>query len=225
MTMNELIRQTAISLRGTVVILVLCCGLYPMTVFVLGRVLFPHQANGSLVDRNGSPATPDAAVGSSLLAQGFKSPEYFHPRPSSAGAGYDAANSSGSNLGPLSEKLLNGVADDPQTKDVDESFAGVKQLVEAYRTENDLSNSVLVPADAVTRSGSGLDPHITPANAKLQIARVAKARAVSEDAVRSAVAKHTEGPTWGIFGDPRVNVLMLNLALDRELPKPPTASR
>jgi len=164
-------------------------------------------------------------VGSSLLGQGFKAPEYLHPRPSAAGAGYDAANSGGTNLGPLSDKLLNGVADDPKTKDVDESFAGVKQLVAAYRAENKLPADTLVPGDAVTRSASGLDPDITPANAGLQVARVAAARGVNVDEVRALLARQTKGRQWGLFGDPAVNVLETNLALDRELPKRPATLR
>ena len=217
MTVRELAHQTLVSLRALAMIVVLGCGLYPLAVFAMGQLLFPHQANGSLIDRDGTSATPQSAVESSLIGQTFTASAYFHSRPSAAGSGYDAANSSGTNLGPLSDKLLNGVVDDPETKDVDESFAGIKQLVTAYRAENGLSESVLVPADAVTRSGSGLDPHITPANAALQVARVARARGVSGDAVRALLLRHTEGRSWGIFGEPRVNVLMLNLALDREL--------
>ena len=153
--MNAILKETWISVRALVVLVVLCCFLYPVTVYAIGQVAFPWQANGSLVDKDGKPTTPENAVGSRLLGQSFASPGYFHPRPSAAGSGYDAANSSGTNLGPLSDKLLNGVADDPKTKDVDESFAGVKQLVQAYRDENGLDASVLVPVDAVTRSASG----------------------------------------------------------------------
>jgi K+-transporting ATPase ATPase C chain len=217
--MRELIRESIVSLRATAVIALLGCGLYPLAVYAIGHTVLRRQADGSLVDAKGADASPESAVGSSLLGQGFKTPEYFHPRPSAAGSGYDGANSSGTNLGPLSDKLLNGVADDPKTKDVDESFAGVKQLVEAYRAENKLPADALVPADAVTRSASGLDPDITPANAGLQVARVASARGVGVDEVRALVARETKGRQWGIFGDPRVNVLELNLALDRELPK------
>ena len=144
-----------------------------------------------------TPPDRSEAVGSSLLGQPFKTPEYLHPRPSAAGSGYDAANSSGTNLGPISDKLLNGVADDPKTKDVDESFTGIKQLVEAYRAENKLPASTLVPADAVTRSGSGLDPDITPANAGLQAARIATARGVNVDEVRALLNRQTKGRQWG----------------------------
>jgi potassium-transporting ATPase KdpC subunit len=223
--MRELIRETIVSFRATAVVVVLGCVLYPLAVYAIGHAVLRHQADGSLIDREGNPATPEDAVGSSLLGQGFKAPEYFHPRPSAAGAGYDAANSSGTNLGPLSDKLLNGVADDPKTKDVDESFAGIKQLVEAYRIENKLPAGALVPADAVTRSASGLDPDVTPANAGLQAARVAAARGVNVDEVRSLLARQTKGRQWGLFGDPAVNVLETNLALDRELPKRPTPLR
>src|SRR5450755_3268921 len=179
--MRSLIRETFVSLRATFVIAILGCVLYPLAVYAIGHTVLRHEADGSLVDKQGNPASPEDAAGSSLLGQGFKAPEYFHPRPSAAGAGYDGANSSGTNLGPLSDKLLNGVADDPKTKDVDESFAGVKQLVEAYRAENKLPPGTLVPADAVTRSASGLDPDITPANAGFQVTRIAAARGVNVD--------------------------------------------
>jgi K+-transporting ATPase ATPase C chain len=216
--MRELARQALISLRATAFLLVACCVVYPVVVFALGHAVMPHLATGSLVDKQGDATSPDRAAGSSLLGQAFHSAYYFHPRPSAAGAGYDAASSSGTNLGPLSEKLLDGSADDPSTKDVDESFAGVKQLVLAYRAENQLGPDVLVPADAVTYSASGLDPDITPANARLQIARVAAARGARSDEVRAIVERHITGRSWGVFGEPRVNVLELNTALDRELP-------
>jgi K+-transporting ATPase ATPase C chain len=207
------------SLRALLVILVVCCGVYPLVVYGLGQVLFPWKANGSLIDKDGNRATPANAAGSKLLGQTFTSPGYFHLRPSAAGSGYDAANSSGTNLGAISDKLLNGVADDPNTKDVDESFAGVKQLVQAYREENGLAPGVLVPADAVTRSASGLDPHISPRNAELQLVRVAKARALPEDRVRALVEENTDRRDLGIFGEDGVNVTMLNIALDRVSPQ------
>jgi potassium-transporting ATPase KdpC subunit len=222
--MRSLIRETFVSLRATFVIAILGCVLYPLAVYAIGHTVLRHQADGSLVDKQGNPASPEDAVGSSLLGQGFKAPEYFHPRPSAAGAGYDAANSSGTNLGPISDKLLNGAADDPNTKDVDESFTGIKQLVADYRAENKLSADTLVPADAVTRSGSGLDPDITPANAGLQAARVADARGVKVEKVQALLARETKGRQWGLLGDPRVNVLEINLALDRELPKRPATA-
>jgi K+-transporting ATPase ATPase C chain len=205
-----IVQETVASCRALVVIVVLCCGMYG-----LGQALFPWKANGSLVDKDGNRATPDTAVGSRLLGQTFATARYFHPRPSAAGSGYDAANSSGTNLGPISDKLLNGVADDPSTKDVDESFAGVKQLVEAYRQENGLGPDVLVPGDAVTRSASGLDAHISPANAQMQVARVAKERGLSQDRVRELVAENTDRRDWGVFGEDGVNVTMLNIALDK----------
>jgi len=217
--MKELIRETAISLRATALVAVLGCALYPMAVYAIGHTVFRSQADGSLIDRQGNSVGPDQAIGSSLLGQPFKAPEYLHPRPSAAGSGYDASNSSGTNLGPISDKFLNGAPDDPKTKDVDESFAGVKQLVEAYRAENKLPAGALVPGDAVTRSASGLDPDISPANAGLQAARIAAARGVGVDEVRALIARQTTGRQWGLFGDPRVNVLQTNLALDRELPK------
>jgi K+-transporting ATPase ATPase C chain len=211
---SVLAEELLTSIRALLFFLVVCCGLYPLAVYGLGQALFPWQANGSLVDAAGKPTSPDHAVASKLLGQSFSGAQYFHPRPSAAGNGYDAANSGGTNLGPISDKLLNGVADDPKTKDVDETFLGVKQLVQSYRDENGLGPDVLVPADAVTRSASGLDPHISPENAQLQVARVAKARGISEAAVRALVAKSTDGRDWGVFGENGINVTMLNIALD-----------
>jgi K+-transporting ATPase ATPase C chain len=182
---------------------------FPLTLWVVAKVAFADQAEGSLVrDASGR------VVGSSLLGQGFSEPEYFHPRPSAAGAGYDAANSSGTNVGPTSDKLVNGIQDDPATKEVDETYLGFGDLARAYRQENDLAPDALVPADAPTRSASGLDPHISPANALLQSGRVARARNLPLDRVRQLVGHHTEGRTLGLFGEPRVNVLLLNLAVD-----------
>jgi K+-transporting ATPase ATPase C chain len=212
---SSILKESLTSVRALLVILVVCCGMYPLAVYGLGQALFPWKANGSLIDKDGKPATPENAVGSRLLGQAFTSARYFHLRPSAAGSGYDAANSSGTNLGPISDKFLNGVADDPNTKDVDESFAGVKQLVQSYREENGLAPDALVPADAVTRSGSGLDPHITARNARLQVARVAKERGLPEDRVRALIEENTEKRDWGIFGEEGVNVTMLNIALDR----------
>jgi K+-transporting ATPase ATPase C chain len=140
-------------------------------------------------------------VGSSLLAQGFTAPKYFHPRPSAAGQGYDAVNSGGTNLGPTSKKLIEDV----------------KQRVADYRSENGLPPDVRVPADAVTSSASGLDPHISVRNALLQAARVAKARGIGEKDVLAKVGAHTEGRTLGLLGEPRVNVLTLNLSLDGKM--------
>jgi K+-transporting ATPase ATPase C chain len=182
---------------------------FPVVVWAVGRVAFPSQAEGSLLrDAQGK------VIGSALIGQSFSKPEYFHPRPSAAGSGYDAANSSGTNLGPTSDKLINGIKDDPATKDVDESYPGIRDLAQVYRAENGLAADAALPADAVTRSGSGLDPDISPANADLQVARVAKARGLDAERVRKLLAEHTDGRTLGLFGEPRVNVLGLNLALD-----------
>lgn len=182
---------------------------FPGVVWAIGKVIFPHQASGSLIkDSQGN------VVGSELLGQTFSKPEYFHPRPSAAGAGYDAANSSGTNLGPTSDKLVNGIKDDPATKDTDETYLGFGDLAKAYREENGLQPDAVIPADAATRSSSGLDPDISPANAQLQVTRVAKARGLSAERVRQLVSDNTTGRTLGLLGEPHVNVLKLNLALD-----------
>jgi potassium-transporting ATPase KdpC subunit len=181
----------------------------PAVITGLSQALFRHQANGSLLLRDGR------VVGSALIGQPFSDPRYFHARPSAAGAGYDGGASSGSNLGPTSAKLINGIhnkladgSEDPG------NFNGVRDLAAAYRVENGLSENAPVPPDAVTRSASGLDPHISPANAEAQVARVARARGMDEAAVRRLVLAQTEGRQFGILGEPRVNVLRLNLALD-----------
>ena len=190
---------------------------FPLALAALARPLFPRQAGGSLIVR-------DRVVGSELIGQDFTGPGYFHPRPSAAGRGYDAAASGGTNLGPANPKLRDGTRDDPATPGVDESFAGVRELAEGYRTRNGLAPDAAVPVDAVTRSGSGLDPHISPDNAALQVPRVARARRLSEEAVRRLVAEHTRGRQFGILGEPRVAVLPLNLALDRAAPSTPSTS-
>lgn len=182
--------------------------LFPLAITGLAQAVFPHQANGSMVKRDGK------VVGSELIGQPFAGAGYFHPRPSAAGSGYDANNSSGTNLGPTNPKLTQGLQDDPATPDADESYAGVPQLAEAYRKENGLAADVELPADAVTRSSSGLDPHISPRNAELQVARIARARRIAESTVREIVRRSTDLPFLGIFGEPAVNVLRANLALD-----------
>ena len=181
------------SVIATIVFAIILCGIYPLIVYGAGQLFFPNKANGSLIE-----GKDRRLVGSELLGQAFSGDKYFHPRPSAAGAGYDAANSSGTNLGPTSQKLMDSV----------------KAAVEQYRKENNLTPDVLVPADAVTSSGSGLDPHISVKNADLQVPRVAKTRGLGEDNVRDLVKQNTEGPQFGILGDPGVNVLKLNLALD-----------
>jgi K+-transporting ATPase ATPase C chain len=185
---------------------------FPGLLWGVGQVVFPRVASGSLVrNASGEP------VGSALIGQAFTRPEYFHPRPSAAGAGYDAANSGGTNLGPTSDKLIHGIADDPTTTDVDETYPGFTDLAKAYREENGLAVDALIPADAATRSASGLDPHISIANAELQVARVARARHESVERVRQILAQVSEGRLLGLIGEPHVNVLLLNLALDRSL--------
>ncbi|MBC7528621.1 MAG: K(+)-transporting ATPase subunit C [Chthonomonadaceae bacterium] len=183
---------------------------FPLVMTGVSKAIFPSQANGSLIEKDGK------VIGSSLIGQNFADPKYFHPRPSSAGSGYDAANSSGTNLGPTSGKLIDGIhKKTADGKDDPGNFDGLVDLAAAYRKENGLAENTPVPADAVTRSGSGLDPEISPANAELQVARVAKARSLSVDAVKKLVTENTAGRTLGVLGEPRVNVLKLNLALDK----------
>lgn len=184
---------------------------FPFAIYGLSQAIFPHQANGSLIKN-----AQGQVVGSEIIGQIFTKPEYFHPRPSAAGSGYDAANSSGTNLGPTSDKLINGIDDDPATPDADESYAGVKQLADAYRAENNLAANRILPTDAVTRSASGLDPHISPANAKLQAPRVAKERGMTLEEVTQLIAENTDPRFAGVFGEAGVNVLKLNLALDNQ---------
>ena len=183
--------------------------LYPLAVTGVAQLVFRDKANGSLIERDGT------VVGSAQIGQQFTEAKYFHPRPSSAGDGYDASQSSGSNLGPTNDKLLYGQSDDPSTPDVDESFEGIEQRVAAYRAENNLPADTLVPVDAVTGSASGLDPAISVANAKLQAPRVAEARNVPIEQVLELIEDHTDGRGLGFLGEPAVNVLELNLALDR----------
>jgi K+-transporting ATPase ATPase C chain len=192
--MKEFFSHIRGAVVSTFVLAVVCCGLYPLIVFGISQVFFHDKANGSLIiDRSG------AVRGSRLLGQGFADPKYFHPRPSAAGNGYDAANSGGSNLGPTSQKLNDAI----------------KERIVAYRAENNLSQADPVPADAVTASGSGLDPQISSQNAQLQLPRVAKARGLSEEKVRELVQRYTDARDLGVFGESGVNVLQLNLALDQ----------
>jgi K+-transporting ATPase ATPase C chain len=170
------------------------CGLYPLVVFGISQALFHDKANGSLiVDADGT------VHGSKLLGQQFTADKYFQSRPSAAGNGYDATSSSGSNLGPTSQKLNDAIA----------------QRIADYRTQNGLATNAPVPADAVTASGSGLDPHISLRNAELQAPRVAKARNVSVEKVLELVRANTDPASLGLLGEPGVNVLELNLALDK----------
>jgi K+-transporting ATPase ATPase C chain len=201
-------RQFATGFVMNLVLLVLMGLIFPVAVWGVGQLLFNDRADGSLVKRDG------VVVGSSLLGQNFTEPQYFHPRPSAAGDGYDPLASGASNLGPSSEKLLDGVADDPATPDEDESFDGVTQRVAKYREENGLAPDAEVPIDAVTASGSGLDPNISVANARLQAARVAETRGIPVETVMQAIDDHTQGRQWGFLGEKAVNVLNLNLALD-----------
>jgi potassium-transporting ATPase KdpC subunit len=183
-------------LRPAIVMTLLLCVLtglvYPGVVTAVAQLVFPHQANGSIVEVDGRP------VGSALIGQSFTRPEYFHPRPSAAGAGYDPTASAGSNKGPTDRKLA------------DTLIAGAVERA----VEEDGAERGKIPADMATASASGLDPHISSANADLQVARVARARGMAPERVRELVARYTEGRQFGIFGEPRVNVLLLNIALD-----------
>jgi K+-transporting ATPase ATPase C chain len=195
--MRDIFIEIKNSVIATIVFAIILCGIYPLIVYGAGQLFFPNKANGSLIE-----GKDRRLVGSELLGQMFNGEKYFHPRPSAAGTGYDASNSSGTNLGPTSQKLKDAV----------------KAAVEQYRKENNLIPDVLIPADAVTSSGSGLDPHVSVRNAQLQTERVAKARNLDENNVRILVEKFTEGRQFGILGEPGVNVLKLNLALDGTLP-------
>lgn len=224
--------------------------LYPAVITGIAQVAFRDQANGSLITVNGQ------VVGSRLIGQNFTKDEYFHPRPSSAGTGYDPTATAGSNLGPTSAKLLNGTTKmDDKTKQEVVDFDGIKDRVVHYCVENGLpyessvsldkfkddkgnlddvklikafnddktplvfASKTPIPADAVTASASGIDPHISPANALIQAARVAKARGVTVEQMQTVVDEHTEGRAWGILGEPHVNVLEVNLALDSRFPR------
>ncbi len=201
------------AILSTLVLLLLVSGVYPLIVWGLSQAIFTRQANGSLL----YAADGTTPIGSTLLGQAFTAEKYFQPRPSAAGSGYDPSSSGGTNLGPTSDKLLNGIPDDVTTTDVDESYAGVRQLAESYRKTNGLASDAHVPADAVTRTASGVDPHISPANARLQSKRVAQARDLSEASVLQLIEANTDGRSFGLLGEPGVNVLQLNLALDAAL--------
>ena len=243
-----MIKELGPAFRMMLVFTVLTGLLYPAAMTGIAKVIFPRQANGSLVTVNGK------VVGSSLIGQNFSKDEYFHPRPSAAGNGYDATASSGTNLGPTSAKLLRGTTkmDDKKNEVVD--FDGISVRLVHYCLDNDLSYESSVPldqfknakgelddvklikafnddktplmfkpkspipADAVTASASGLDPHISAANADIQAGRVARARKASTDQVKQLIAQSTEGADLGFLGEPRVNVLMLNIALDQRFP-------
>ena len=242
-----MVKELGRGLRMMVVMTVLTGFIYPAVVTGLSQVLFRDQANGSLIVSNGQ------VVGSRLIGQNFKKPEYYQPRPSAAGSGYDPTASGGSNLGPTSARLFNGATKLDEKKNEVVDFDGIKDRIVHYCIDNDIpfeSSRPLdafkdakggfddvklikafnddkaplvvvptrpIPADAVTGSASGLDPHISPRNAELQAARVAKARGVEVQQVQAVIAQHTDGRTFGILGEPSVNVLELNLALDRQL--------
>jgi len=200
--MKKLFAELRGAVIATLVLAVVCCGIYPVVVFGLSQALFRDKANGSLiVDSTGT------VRGSRLLGQLFTADKYFHTRPSAAGNGYDATSSGGSNLGPTSKKLADSVA----------------QNIADYRAQNGLGTNDLVPADAVTASGSGLDPHISVRNAELQAPRVAKARSLPVEKVLALAGLNTDQPDLNIFGEPGVNVLKLNLALDNLSNGPSTA--
>ena len=247
----DLLKQLRISLIATLTTAIIVCGIYPAVVWGLAQLFFPFQANGSLIGKDGKPANSQNAAGSLLIGQNFSDAKYFHPRPSSAGNGYDATASSGSNLGPTSAKLFNGTIkkDDKGHEVVD--FDGIRDRVIHYTLDNGLpyeaspsfkqflddkgniddvklikalnadSSAVVfmpkvaIPPDAVTGSASGLDPQISVENAMLQAPRLARVRGMKLETVQQFIHQFTQEPALGIFGDPAVNVLALNLALDQ----------
>jgi K+-transporting ATPase ATPase C chain len=186
-------RNLVVAVLMTIVTTLLLGLVYPLAVTAVAQLVFPDKANGQLIERNGK------AVGSRIIGQPFTAPEYFHSRPSAAGNGYDAANSGGTNLGPTNKKLIDGV----------------KSAVDQMKADNP---GVSVPVDLVTSSASGLDPHVSPAAALFQVPRVARARGIDERHVRRLVESSVEGRQLGVLGEPRVNVLELNLALDSRWP-------
>jgi K+-transporting ATPase ATPase C chain len=197
----DIVKQIYPAVALTVVLTVLLGIIYPLAVTGLAQVMFPRQAVGSLIEKNGK------VVGSSLIGQTFSGRGYFHSRPSGAGDGYDAGASSGTNLGPTSRKLFE---------------MNVRTAAKALREEKP---DTAIPVDMVTGSSSGLDPHITPAAAEFQVPRIASERGLNAEEVRRLVRQHTEGRTFGLLGEPRVNVLELNLALDSVRPMPGAGSR
>jgi K+-transporting ATPase ATPase C chain len=245
-----MLKELGPAFRLTLALTVLTGLLYPFAMTAISQLIFPAQANGSLVTVN------NKVVGSRLIGQNFSKPEYFHPRPSSAGSGYDATASGGSNLGPTSAKLLRGTTATDDKKNEAVSFDGISLRVLHYCLDNDIpyessmpldqfrnekgelddvklvkafndekaplvfSAKAPIPPDAVTASSSGLDPHISPANADVQAARVAKARNVSLDQVKQLISQNTERADLGFLGEPRVNVLALNVAIDQKFPTP-----
>jgi potassium-transporting ATPase KdpC subunit len=201
-TLAELRCQTWSAILSVLLWTLLTGAGFPLVLATFARPLFPYQSGGSLV------TGPDGVIGSELLGQNFSQPGYFHPRPSAAGDGYDATASGGTNLGPLNPKLR----------------GDARQRVADFRRQNVLSADTMVPIDAVTCSGSGLDPHISLANAHLQAPRIARVRGLSEDRVQQLIAEHTQERQFGFLGNVRVSVLPLNLALDRIAPLPATPS-
>jgi K+-transporting ATPase ATPase C chain len=192
--MKTFINNTVVSLRAIIVLMILLCGIYPLLIWVVGQTFFSSSANGSLIrNRDG------VVVGSNLIGQAFTDSTYFQPRPSAAGNGYDAAASGGSNLGPLSKRLA----------------AQIQDRIDAYRVMNHLSKAIPIPADAVTASGSGLDPDVSVANAMLQASRVANARHLDQQTVIHLITEQTQKRQFGFLGESRVNVLRLNIRLDR----------
>ena len=242
-------KELSAGFRMMLVMTVLTGLIYPAVITVIAQAVFRDQANGSLIVSNGQ------VIGSRLIGQNFTKPEYFQPRPSAAGAGYDATSSAGSNLGPTSAKFINGTTkmDDKKNEVVD--FDGIKDRIVHYCVDNDIpydssmpldnfkdaqgnlddvklikafnddkaplafTPKTPIPADAVTASASGLDPHISPGNAQAQAARVAKARGMSMEQAQELIAQHTQGRSLGFLGEPSVNVLQLNLALDERFPR------
>jgi len=243
-----MLKELGPGLRLTLAFTILTGLLYPAVMTGISELIFSRQAKGSLVTVNGK------VVGSSLIAQAFSKPEYFHPRPSFAGNGYDATASGGTNLGPTSAKLLRGTTKVDDKKNVVVDFDGINLRVVHYCVDNNIAYessvpleqfkdshgdlddvklikafnddktplrfaaNVPIPSDAVTTSSSGLDPHISPANADIQAARVSRARGAALDQVTELIAQFTERADWGILGEPRVNVLLLNIALDQKFP-------